>query len=532
MLYRLVLALLLAICYPAYSTELNPASVSTNYQIVDIRSTGTALSLGDDSVSGNIPLGFDFNLFGKTFNSVWVSNNGVISFTNGQIYGYDGAPLNTLSSTYNYALFPLWTDLINVDANNPHYRLDNGTAVFGWYGASEYADRVKRSTFEVQLWSDSSFQFRYESVNVSNSPFTIGYTGDISAGEYTQWARHPGGPYAGTNFGFYSNPIDQCAINPLYSVDCPGYLEAYTNQQCSMNPLYSSSCPGYEVALLEQNCGSNPLYSVQCPGYAAAIFEQNCSKDPLYSSQCPGYMIAYGQQIAKSQSSAIAESQPITLVVIEDPTKTETTTDVGGVELSTTGEIVVSSDIPEVVRSAERSKQTSVVGKGLDPRMLDIVKNVLKTEAETLNLVFDNINYSINESIRIDRDYVQSDINTFTLMENNNTESRQQLFALSPTTNSNTVTGESQEIKTERTFNTSSQVSELGEGANFADLTAVTPGFNAYTNIQLRDAPFYPEKEIYRGQVNVDNVRAQRLLNGASDMTHQRMVEQQYNLGN
>lgn len=530
MLYRLVLALLLAICYPAFSTEL-PAGRSNNYQIVDIRSTGTALSLGDDSVSGNIPLGFSFNLFGKTFDSVWVSNNGVISFTNGGISGYDGAPLNTLSSTYNYALFPLWTDLINEGVNNPHYRLDNSTAIFGWYGASEYADRSKRSTFEVQLWSDSSFQFRYESVNVSNSPFTIGYTGDISAGEYTQWARHPGGPYAGTNFGFYSNPIDQCAINPLYSVDCPGYLEAYTSQQCAINQLYSSSCPGYEAALLEQNCGSNPLYSVQCPGYAVAIFEQNCSKDPLYSSQCPGYMVAFGQQIAKSQTVNTQEISPNTSV-IEDPTKTETNTDVGGVELSTSGEIVVSNDIPEVVRSAERSKQTSVVGKGLDPRILNIVKNILKTESETIGSIFDTINYSIMESTRFERNYVASDIDTINTTETNNAGNRQQLFALSSGSSNNIVSGDTTERKTERTFNTSSQVSELGEGANFADLTKITPGFNAYTNIQLRDAPFYPQKEIYRGQVNVDNARAQRLLNGASDLTHQRMIEQQYNLGN
>jgi len=530
MLYRLVLALLLAICYPAFSTEL-PAGGSNNYQIVDIRSTGTALSLGDDSVSGNIPLGFSFDLFGKTFNSVWVSNNGVISFTNGEIYGYDGAPLNTLSSTYNYALFPLWTDLINVDANNPHYRLDSGTAIFGWYGASEYADRSKRSTFEVQLWNDSSFQFRYESVNVSNSAFTIGYTGDISAGEYTQWARHPGGPYAGTNFGFYSSPIDQCAINPLYSVDCPGYVEAYTNQQCSMNPLYSSSCPGYEVALLEQNCGSNPLYSVQCPGYAVAIFEQNCSKDPLYSSQCPGYMVAYGQQIAKSQTVNTQEISSNTSV-IEDSTKTQTTTDVGGVELSTSGEIVISSDIPEVIRSTERSKQTSVVGKGLDPRILDIVKNILKTESETIGSVFDTINYSIMESTRFERNHVESNIDTFTPTESNNTGNRQQLIALANGPISNNVSVDTTERRTERSFNTTSQVSELGEGANFADLTKITPGFNAYTNIQLRDAPFYPQKEIYRGQVNVDNARAQRLLNGASDLTHQRMIEQQYNLRN
>lgn len=531
MLYRLVLALLLAICYPAFSTEL-PAGGSNNYQIVDIRSTGAALSLGDDSVSGNLPLGFSFNLFGKTFDSVWVSNNGVISFTNGGISGYDGAPLNTLSSTYNYALFPLWTDLINTDANNPHYRLDSGTAIFGWYGASEYSDRSKRSTFEVQLWNDSSFQFRYESVNLTNSAFTIGYTGDISAGEYTQWARHPGGPYSGGNFGFYSSPIDQCAINPLYSVDCPGYVEAYTNQQCSINPLYSSSCTGYEAALLEQNCGSNPLYSIQCPGYAVAIFEQNCSKDPLYSSQCPGYMVAFGQQIAKSQTTSISETSQNTVVIVEDPTKTETTTDVGGVELSTSGEIVVSSDIPEVIRSTERSKQTSVVGKGLDPRILDIVKNILKTESETIGSVFDTINYSIMESTRFERNHVESNIDTFTPTESNSTGNRQQLIALANGPISNNVSVDTTERRTERSFNTTSQVSELGEGANFADLTKITPGFNAYTNIQLRDAPFYPQKEIYRGQVNVDNARAQRLLNGASDLTHQRMIEQQYNLRN
>jgi hypothetical protein len=528
MLYRLVLVLLLVICYPVFSTEL-PVSGSNNYQLIDIRSTGISLNLGDDSVSDNIPLGFSFNLFGKTFDSVWVSNNGVISFTNGNISGYNSASLNTLISEYNYALFPLWTDLINSGTNNPHYRLDSGTAIFGWYGISEYADRNKRSTFEVQLWNDSSFQFRYESINLSRSPFTIGYTGDISAGEYTQWARHPGGTYTDSNFGFYSSPIDQCVINPLYSIDCSGYLEAYTNQQCAINPLYSSSCTGYEAAMLEQNCGSNPLYSTNCPGYTAAIFEQNCNKDPLHSSQCPGYVTAFGQQIAKSQNTSLSEISQNTAIIVEDSTKYETTTDVGGVELSVTGEIFVVSDIPDVVRSVEKSKQTSVVG--IDPRTLEIIKNILKTENEIINLVFDNTNYSLIESTRFDRNYVESTIDTFTNSNTNNTENRSQLFALSTESN-NTLSEYSTERKTERTFNTSSQMSELGDGANFSELTYTIPGFNSYTSIQLRDVPFYPSRDIYRGQVNVDNSRAQRGLSGSNNITYQRMIEQQYNLGN
>ena len=35
----------------------------------------------------------------------------------------------------------------------------------------------------------------------------------------------------------------------------------------------------------------------------------------------------------------------------------------------------------------------------------------------------------------------------------------------------------------------------------------------------------------FQGQKVVDNARAQRMLNGASDRLHQQMVDQQYNLG-
>jgi hypothetical protein len=48
----------------------------------------------------------------------------------------------------------------------------------------------------------------------------------------------------------------------------------------------------------------------------------------------------------------------------------------------------------------------------------------------------------------------------------------------------------------------------------------------------MSDKPFYPPKEIYRGQRNVDNANATRFLNGKNDILHQMMIEQQYNLGN
>lgn len=522
MLYRLVLALLLAICYPVYSTELTPATQSTNFGLVDIRSSGTALNLGDDSVSGNIPLGWNFSLFGKTFDSVWVSNNGVISFINNNISGYDGAPLNTLDSNYNYALFPLWTDLINnADSVSPYYKLETNTAIFGWYNTSEYGDRSKRSTFEVQMWDTNAFQFRYGSVEMSNQAFTIGYTGDISAGEYTQWARHPGGPFSSGNFGFYSDPINQCAINPLYSIDCPGYAEAYLIQQCSANSLYSNSCPGYEQAMLDINCGSNPLYSVQCPGYASAIFEQNCNKDALYSSQCSGYSVAMAQKIINSEPNV---KDVFDIAKVEDTTKTELHTDAGGVEISSTGEINVPNGIPEVVRSSEKSRVIPT-GKGIDRRVLDVVKTVLINETALINSVFDNINYSITESVKFSVNPVADMILP---QDVNKSEAKNNTIVLAQNSVS-LMTTETVETKP-ITLNTSSQISDLGEGANFNEMTKVSPAFSAYTTLQLRDSQFYEPKEIYKGQVNVDNARAQRALNGASDGLHQRLIEQQYNL--
>ena len=62
-------------------------------------------------------------------------------------------------------------------------------------------------------------------------------------------------------------------------------------------------------------------------------------------------------------------------------------------------------------------------------------------------------------------------------------------------------------------------------GVSMNDFAATPAGFSAYQT-QLADAAFYAPKEIYRGQVNVDNRRAMRGL--GSDRLHQEMVRQQY----
>jgi len=54
------------------------------YDFDDISGIGNPVVLGDDQVSGPIPLGFDFSFYGRVYTSVYVSSNGFLTFLEGQ----------------------------------------------------------------------------------------------------------------------------------------------------------------------------------------------------------------------------------------------------------------------------------------------------------------------------------------------------------------------------------------------------------------------------------------------------------------
>lgn len=54
------------------------------------------------------------------------------------------------------------------------------------------------------------------------------------------------------------------------------------------------------------------------------------------------------------------------------------------------------------------------------------------------------------------------------------------------------------------------------------------PDINTYANMSLKDVPFYRQREIYRNVIIPDNARAQRQLTQRSNISHGRMVDEQY----
>ena len=83
-----------------------------------------------------------------------------------------------------------------------------------------------------------------------------------------------------------------------------------------------------------------------------------------------------------------------------------------------------------------------------------------------------------------------------------------------------------QEQKTE-SVNRNVQPNELAGAVDIARMATQPAGYQAYS-VAMPDVAFYAPKEIYKNQVNVDNVRLLRGL--GSDRLHQEMVNQQYKL--
>ena len=75
------------------------------------------------------------------------------------------------------------------------------------------------------------------------------------------------------------------------------------------------------------------------------------------------------------------------------------------------------------------------------------------------------------------------------------------------------------------------QPNDLAGGVDVAAMAQIPKGYEAYSLVVLRDAPFYRPETIYKNQTTVDNARVFRGLSGGSDAKHQQMVDSQYKLG-
>ena len=306
-----------------------------NQSLIDLTNQSgiTNLNAGDDQVSSAFNLGFTFDFYGSAFTQARIATNGCLHFKTSGAFCNDFTP-DPLVSQYTYTLLPFWTDLIRDNGSSMLAKSFDDKTVFGWYDMREY-NRASDNSFEVILWTNDTFEFRYGALDIINHDVLIGEVGSGSKQIY-QYYYHDecntgstnssscynydwnnsdkntnlenGGSLYGVGTG---NGVD-CS-DPLNDSSCTGYADAYQTQQCNITQLYNESCPLYWDAYDDQQCDQDPQYAPFCQGYSqedsVAYFDEETDygyqeedmwydeeydewldpNDPCYENRCEGF---------------------------------------------------------------------------------------------------------------------------------------------------------------------------------------------------------------------------------------------------
>ena len=552
----------------------------------DIRNNPNAVNITtwDDHIT-EVPLGFNFPLFGRTFTNSWAATNGYVTFQDPWQSGLGGGCCsgvdlrNTTDPRYNYTIFGVHTDLYSWNGQNQYYLRGNNEMTYGWYNLSQCCSSNGGNSFEIKINSSGAVDTRIAGAMVQWNAVTSGMSGNLANGEYFQYYHgsgwninsSTGGVSWNTNGGFTgtdmctTNPLSsptcpgyftaqctisalynpscpgysaayytqQCTLNSLYDVNCPGYAQAYLAYQCSVNPLYSTTCEGYESAYFNQQCSANALYSTSCPGYAEAYFAQQCSLNGLYSTTCPNYATAYATQQALRQS----QQSTSTTITASTPTATTQTivTSASTNDGSSSVPIAVVAD--PVVNQAVTSTATSTSPASAATATVPLVQTPTTSTTTTTTVA------ATQTKAEEKKDASSS-----------NTSSSQSSSGASTSTSSDTKAEAKptarQELQARREAAAKAKAVEDGKNlaanmGKIADMESqkqvqnvviaamgYTPGFDVYSKTFVPDGVAYKPYVVYANQRTVDNKRLSWGLMGPSDRLHNELVDSQYNRGN
>jgi len=295
------------LCYAvACLLSLNVSSTyiyEANQALIDLtnQSGTTNLNVGDDRVSNAFSLGFDFDFYNQTFNSARIATNGCLHFKTSGAYCSDYTP-DPLANQYTYTMLPFWTDLIRDNGSKMLAKSFSDKTVFGWYDMREY-NRASDNSFEVILWTNDTFEYRYGALDIINHDVLIGEVGSGSSEVYqylyhdecntgstnssscvnTNWndtssntLLENGGSLYGAGSG---NSLD-CS-NPLNDVSCTGYWEAYDDFQCDLDSQYGPFCQGYRQ---EEDIGYYQEEEYFDYGYEEEVFDYGYEEYDMYDT--------------------------------------------------------------------------------------------------------------------------------------------------------------------------------------------------------------------------------------------------------
>ena len=559
----------------------DPASPTTTTTTTAPVTTQTH-TIYDDGYA-NVPLQFAFPYYGQTFTNSWMFSNGIVSFQNPEQsqlswYNLSVQPFSkTMGSQFNYSIFPLWTDLINLGGT---FQTEGSTEFqrYNWVGISPFYDSSRLNTFSVELRPDGKIISNYSQISVNYAG--VGMTGDVSKGEYEQIGWYPSTTTTGMipNWERYTSGPDLCSSNPLSSPACPGFADAMS-----------------KLTVVPTASGSTNTVDIGGAQIAVSTGEISPVIDTSIQSATTSQTTASTDTVSQTVAAPIATVTPITTQTTTSATASVSASPAAGGSSGTTNSPNLASALNTIRNNAAREQsiaaqavqsaisEASAASTRSQQEATSIAATAQSESTGSSSLQSNNSQASTttaatNSSIGFSFDFASMPGRNDANSQNANTQSMQYtaptlnyvdtvaadlsasvaqtVASVALTTTAMTVSAveeiqTSSNMLTDRTnpindiidnksaydmearqdFRTDTvkqnvQNNELAGGVDLTAMAVAPQGYSSYMNFVLRDADFYAPKEVYRGQRNVDNARALRGL--GSDAKHQEMVNQQY----
>ena len=148
----------------------------------DAQANGENLNLAGDDVYTSVALPFNFPCYDASFDTVYVSSNGWLSFSNPTPWQYSNPSFPSADSNFAYALAPFWDDL---RAENNVYAWATAEWVVIEFNDYDYLGGNLLGTFQVVLYASGIIQFNYlEIVNIQSGTVGLNYGDGIHYNNY------------------------------------------------------------------------------------------------------------------------------------------------------------------------------------------------------------------------------------------------------------------------------------------------------------------------------------------------------------
>ena len=353
-----------------------------------------------------------------------------------------------------------------------------------------------------------------------------------------------------------------------YGYHLPNWA-TFSGTQTFANPYVASTLGSIGLSVTSRDSGF-------WAGYYGPEF-MNFQLSLRYSAAAP---VINPPAAPKTVSTTYTSAASPASTIIDTSSTPSTTVSVGGVQLSTTGEITAPDNIPQVLKdttaasnsvtaTVETTSRVESNKSGPSAAVMNIVKQIQAADRAVQARAVQNANQQISASSSRAQEQAMNIVDNATAMSTTNnqsgTQSGSQLYSLSIMQAPQQLSLQSSQSAAQAAFqlsmltpqtgqksaqitfepidfkafldtgtsetridsvNRNVQVNELAGGVDIAAMATQPKGYEVYNSLTIKDAGFYAPKDIYGNQTNVDNARALRQL--GSDRLHQEMVDQQF----